>query len=70
MKRIYLVLVIVLCLGLVACGKNTAVITTSDLTGANGQVVLLNTDDLTQPPVTFEGLNGLSPQVIVSPDVS
>ncbi|HEY9161673.1 MAG TPA: hypothetical protein VIS94_11365 [Desulfomonilia bacterium] len=70
MKRIYLVLVIVLCLGLVACGKNTAVITTSDLTGTNGQVVLLNTDDLTQPPVTFEGLNGLSPQVIVSPDGS
>jgi hypothetical protein len=69
MKKGYLFLLMVLFLGLVACGKNTAVVATSDLlTGNNGKVVLINTDDLTQVPVTVDGVNGLSQQVIVSPD--
>jgi len=69
MKKGYLFLLMILFLGLVACGKNTAVVATSDmLTGDNGKVVLINTDDLTQAPVTVDGVNGLFQQVIVSPD--
>jgi len=68
MKKGYLFLLMILFLGLVACGKNTAVVATTGLLGDNGQVLLINTDDLTQPPVTAAGVNGLFQQVIVSPD--
>jgi hypothetical protein len=70
MKKIYLVLFMIICLGLVACGKNTAAIAISDQFGSNGQVVLLNTNDLTQPPAVIQGIDGVAPQVIVSPDGS
>jgi len=68
MKKGYLFLLMLLFLGLVACGKNTAVVVTADFSGDNGQVVLINTDDLTQAPVTVDGVNGPFQQVIVSPD--
>jgi DNA-binding beta-propeller fold protein YncE len=60
-------LILVLALGFAGCFDNTAVVATADLLGQNGEVLLIDTDDMQASPTTVKGVNAPH-EVLTSPD--
>ena len=67
MQKIIGGLILVLALGFTGCFDNTAIIATADLLGQNGEVVLIDTDDMQASPITVKGVNAPR-EVLTSPE--